>query len=475
MSFFQQFQKTNKTNDVKVKVVKRAIEQSSFPNSSPRRPTSQRHPIPLVKRRKLDAEDEPQRLPRKRATPQVTSLRALLDDDDDVETMAVASTTPDVEKREIIDLAAFNQEPLTIISASDITKGKYSVDYSPYFTNESKEEAEGLSVYLHFPVKASEEYIFVKPLKDDEFSPVEELVDMMDNAMKFLNLDALPEEDRSSLIHQMKRELRRENKDAFLVHLKQYNSTIDDARASKEIQSNIRKRQNIDSWLVHFLLGQVYARAVAPDVDSLRQYQAFSDTVYGELLAPFVTKVLRQVGLQSSSVFVDLGSGCGNVVAQAALEFGCESWGCEIMQRAATLASKQKTEIKERMRAWGIRLGEMHLLQNSFLESPEIASALKRADAVLVNNYAFSPVLNSRLLDLFLDLKEGCKIISLKTFTPLDHVIGPLNVESPQNLFSVHQYEYFSNSVSWTDAYGHYYISTKTSRLLQEYKDSLKV
>ena len=34
----------------------------------------------------------------------------------------------------------------------------------------------------------------------------------------------------------------------------------------------------------------------------------------------------------------------------------------------------------------------------------------------LVNNYAFTPALNDKLSLLFLDLKEGTKIISLKPF-----------------------------------------------------------
>ncbi|CAG8627027.1 7573_t:CDS:2, partial [Scutellospora calospora] len=45
------------------------------------------------------------------------------------------------------------------------------------------------------------------------------------------------------------------------------------------------------------------------------------------LLPDFVSEILRKTRLNHEQVFVDLGSGVGNVVLQAALEIGAESWG----------------------------------------------------------------------------------------------------------------------------------------------------
>ena len=87
----------------------------------------------------------------------------------------------------------------------------------------------------------------------------------------------------------------------------------------------------------------------------------------------------------------------------------------------------------------------------------------------MVNNYAFAPELNARLLDMFLELKDGCQIVSLKSFVPLDHQITERNADSPMNLLTVKEKEYFSGCVSWTNAPGRYYVSTVDRTKIQEW------
>jgi len=89
----------------------------------------------------------------------------------------------------------------------------------------------------------------------------------------------------------------------------------------------------------------------------------------------------------------------------------------------------------------------------------------------LVNNYAFDSSLNARLIDMFLDLKEGTQIISLKSFVPPNHVITPRNVDSPVNLLRVEEKEYFSGCVSWTNAPGRYYVATVDRSMLRAFLD----
>ena len=103
---------------------------------------------------------------------------------------------------------------------------------------------------------------------------------------------------------------------------------------------------------------------------------------------------------------VDLGSGVGNVVLQAALEIGCESWGCEMMPNACTLADLQQAEFKARCRLWGITPGKTRLVQGDFLTEQSIIEVLKRASprrcGVVDKNVEF-PVLQS-LLELDAEL-----------------------------------------------------------------------
>ncbi|RKF78938.1 Histone-lysine N-methyltransferase, H3 lysine-79 specific [Golovinomyces cichoracearum] len=245
-----------------------------------------------------------------------------------------------------------------------------------------------------------------------------------------------------------------------------YNSAIEKEISNGTFIRNLGSAHHIPLNMVEFILQQTYSRAVSPNVEILKKYVNGTDNVYGELLPPFVSKVLYESGLTSESVFVDLGSGVGNVVLQAALEFGCESWGCEILENVAALAESQKKEFDVRCQLWGIKSGSVHLEHGDFLENKKIHVAMQRADVILVNNQAFTPVLNQNLKDLFLDVKDGCRIISLKSFLPYGQQISTRNLWDPANLLDVTEAEYHSRSVSWTNAGGRYYIARKDEKRL---------
>ena len=155
----------------------------------------------------------------------------------------------------------------------------------------------------------------------------------------------------------------------------------------------------------------------------------------------------------------------GNVVLQAALEIGCESWGVEKMKNPAGLAVKQLEEFVPRCKRWAIKPGKATVIHGDFLQSPQIDEVLKRADVVLVNNQAFTPSLNGALTMKFMDLKDGCKIVSLRSFLPENWQMRERNLQDPRNLLTGNRRkEYFSESVSWTGVGGNYYMATKDTK-----------
>jgi [histone H3]-lysine79 N-trimethyltransferase len=252
--------------------------------------------------------------------------------------------------------------------------------------------------------------------------------------------------------------------------LEEYNTALLQLVKDGTISKVLDQQRVLHATLAERILNQAYSRTVSPNLKLLRKYQAGTDNVYGELLPRFVSTIIKKdLGLKSSDVFVDLGSGVGNVVLQAALEVGCESWGCEMMKEYCAVADLQHKEFIARCRLWGLHTGSIHLEKGDFLENSEIKSALRRADAVLVNNQVFTPSLNEALTNLFLDLKEGCKVVSLKSFVPADHKITARNVNSAYNVLSVEKKRYFSNCVSWTNEGGSYYISTKDSTRVESF------
>ncbi|KAI9148012.1 Histone-lysine N-methyltransferase, H3 lysine-79 specific [Paramyrothecium foliicola] len=247
----------------------------------------------------------------------------------------------------------------------------------------------------------------------------------------------------------------------FKAALREYNETLLALVEDGVIEKNLENKHELSRSLVAFILDQVYDRTVAPKVELLSKYENGTDYVYGELLHPFISKILvEQTKMTSDHVFVDLGSGVGNVVLQAALEIGCESWGCEMMENACNLADAQKKEFQARCMLWGVKPGRVHLERGDFRKNAGIHDALKRADVVLVNNKAFTSQLNDDLVRMFLDLKPGCKVISLKSFVADSKSSHNIN-DVGSTILDVEECTYPEGYVSWTNAGGEYFISTR--------------
>ncbi|TGZ83665.1 histone-lysine N-methyltransferase, H3 lysine-79 specific [Ascodesmis nigricans] len=333
-----------------------------------------------------------------------------------------------------------------------------------------------MHVGLHYPgIGSQEKFQLVSHSDPDEFDPIAEILTTMEKLSDHLCppdiSDQIHSETCGGIVYRMRRALKHGDTQKFLDNLKTYNSIVRQCRKDGTFKRRIAGMLQIPFPLVEHILQQSYARTVALEVEGLKDYQAFSNEVYGELLPKFTSKIFRETNLGPDKVFIDLGSGTGNVVLHAALETGCESWGCEKMSKPALLAFRQRDEFLARCRMWGVSHGPVHLEHDTFLENRNIAEAMKRADVLLVNNFAFEPDLNQKLLDMFLDLKEGAIIVSLKPFVPKDHVITERNKESPVGRLRMVEREYFSREVSWTDSAGKYYIQTVDGSMLREYEE----
>lgn len=277
-------------------------------------------------------------------------------------------------------------------------------------------------------------------------------------------------DDGHGLLRRLKRARDKRAGEDYVSLISEWNDTVTRIRKNGDISRTIDKTKRLDLKLIERILTQTYSRTVSPRVGLLRQYENGTDNIYGELLPKFVSDILnKDARLRSSDIFVDLGSGVGNVVLQAALEVGCESWGCEMMDNACELAALQEKEFKARCRLWGLAIGEIHLERGDFLNNAATLRILQKADVVLVNNQAFTPELNDRLTSHFLDLKEGCKVVSLKSFVPSGHKITSRNLNSAYNVLEVVEKRYYSACVSWTDAPGSYFVSTKDSSKLKAF------
>ena len=82
---------------------------------------------------------------------------------------------------------------------------------------------------------------------------------------------------------------------------------------------------------------------------------------------------------------------------------------------------------KKWMRWYGKKFGEYKLIRGDFLKK-EHRETITKSTIVFVNNFAFGPNVDHMLKEVFADLKDGAKIISSKSFCPLNFRITDRNL-----------------------------------------------
>ncbi|KAL7752345.1 Nucleosomal histone H3-Lys79 methylase [Sorochytrium milnesiophthora] len=330
---------------------------------------------------------------------------------------------------------------------------------------------------------------------DPEYDPVEDLIAtvraLVENALVVPPANVLSTftHEQTGIIRRLERARNRQNLLKFTRTIDEFNQELGKCRkegyvlgytkkrlnapdVSADIKAAIRNQINdfASPGLVAHILDQSYARTVAPHADKLTKYQPFSNEVYGEVNPIFVSMILNRVKLKPDQTFVDLGSGIGNVVLQMAAQSGCNAVGVEIQRIASELAQAQLNEYRARMRFFNKRHGNIALHHGDMLDHPDISSALlSRADVIFVNNYVFSPELNQGILQKFLDLKEGARVVSLKSFVPHEYKLSLRNVDNIASIFEVEAFEYPRGYVSWTDQGGTWYVQTVNRARVEEF------
>ncbi|TIA37774.1 DOT1-domain-containing protein [Aureobasidium pullulans] len=355
------------------------------------------------------------------------------------------------------------------VSGASLVAGDLAKSYKPVFPGSTP-----TAVKLQYPgLCIPEKFTLVKNGVQQDYQPLDDIRE----TIKFICQNYFPEnlaqkhlDDEHGFERRLLRAASKGCKEDYVSTIQDFNTMLVKAKRDGTISNELSTKHSLTLEWIQRILDQIYTRTVSPQVDSLKAYQNGTDNVYGELLPPLVSEMLNMAELKSDHVFVDLGSGVGNVCLQAALETGCESWGCEVMDNPCKLADLQAKEFPARARMWGLSVGKVHLLKGDFLANQKIGEVLKRADVVLVNNQAFSPDLNSKIMDRFLDLKDGCRIISLKPFKQEGYEISDRNQHDPRHLLvDERKLPFYSKCVSWTDAPGEYHIVRKSPERLKQF------
>lgn len=254
-----------------------------------------------------------------------------------------------------------------------------------------------------------------------------------------------------------------------------FNRAIDSVVALEKGTSLPAQRHNRypSRGLLKHILQQTYNQAVA-DPDKLNQYEPFSPEVYGETSYELVCQMIDQITITADDVFVDLGSGVGQVVLQVAAATPCGAcFGVEKAEVPSKYAESMDHHFRTWMRWYGKKFGEYKLIKGDFLLD-EHREKINGATIVFVNNFAFGPHVDHQLKERFADLKDGAKIVSSKSFCPLNFRITDRNLSDIGTIMHVSELSPLKGSVSWTGKPVSYYLHIIDRTKLERYFQRLK-
>eukprot|EP00057_Strongylocentrotus_purpuratus_P007426 XP_011661900.1 PREDICTED: histone-lysine N-methyltransferase, H3 lysine-79 specific isoform X1 [Strongylocentrotus purpuratus] len=262
--------------------------------------------------------------------------------------------------------------------------------------------------------------------------------------------------------------------ESMLTLCDKYNRTIDAIRQLWKVSScdsPISKRAT--PGLLKHIMQQTYAHAI-DDPDKLNCYEPFSPEVYGETSYDLVAQMLEHVKINEDDVFIDLGSGVGNVVLQVAAATSCKlAYGIEKADVPAHYSEGMQKEYKRWMKWYG-KEHSFFLLDHGDFLSDTMKEKIASSNIIFVNNFAFGPRVDHQLKERFANMKEGAKIVSSKAFCPLNFRITDRNLSDIGSIMDVVELSPLRGSVSWTGKPVSYFLHTIDRTLLEKYFQTLK-
>lgn len=240
------------------------------------------------------------------------------------------------------------------------------------------------------------------------------------------------------------------NYDMMKSFCDKFNKAIDGIKALEKGTSLPAHRYALPTRnMLRHIVQQVYNHSVI-EPEKLNQYEPFSPEVYGETSFDLVCQMVDQINISPDDIFVDLGSGVGQVVLQVAASTRAKiCFGIEKAETPARYAEGMDKMFRKWMKWFGKKCGDYQLIKGDFLVD-EHREKIMSASVVFVNNFAFGPNVDHQLKERFADLKDGAKIVSSKSFCPLNFRITDRNLSDIGTIMHVREMSPLRGSVSWT-------------------------
>ncbi|KHN84878.1 Histone-lysine N-methyltransferase, H3 lysine-79 specific [Toxocara canis] len=235
--------------------------------------------------------------------------------------------------------------------------------------------------------------------------------------------------------------------------------------------SEIWSAERADPSLLKHICARAYNRAV-DNVHLLNNhYKAFSSQTYGETSFERMQMIIEEIVPKERDVFVDLGSGVGQLVIHMAGGSRVKkAVGIEVATLPCKYAENLSAEFKKWMKWYGKKFRPFELLEGDFLSESFRDLITKEATIIFINNYAFTAMLENRIKrELLSELKDGTRIISTKPYGTPNRSITNRQLNDISAILDVYEMVECENACSWTSNYVPYYHHTINRAKLEKY------
>ncbi|KAI6178469.1 Histone-lysine N-methyltransferase, H3 lysine-79 specific [Aphelenchoides besseyi] len=225
------------------------------------------------------------------------------------------------------------------------------------------------------------------------------------------------------------------------------------------------------SKLLQRVINLCYNKAVDNEKALNKHYEAFSSQTYGETTFKRMELILDEIKPTSNDVFVDLGSGVGQLVAHVAGGSKVKAaYGIEIAALPANFAARLEEEFRKLMKFYGKTVRPFSLENADFLDKKYRDLITNQATIIFINNFAFQADLEAKIKTYLLqELKDGTKIISTKPYVPLNKTVNERHMNDISSIMDVYEMKKCPNPCSWTSADVPYYLHIVNQEKLEKY------
>ncbi|CCD69916.1 Histone-lysine N-methyltransferase, H3 lysine-79 specific [Caenorhabditis elegans] len=217
-----------------------------------------------------------------------------------------------------------------------------------------------------------------------------------------------------------------------------------------------------------------YECAVPRPADLNQHYKSFTSETYGETNPEQLISIIDELNIGPQDVFVDLGSGIGQLVCLTAAYAKCKkSVGIELSQVPSNFAQDLAGYFKKFMSHFGKNHGKFEHIQGDFLNPKFKQLICEEATVIFINNFAFDAALMLRInTELLQDLKHGTRIVTTKELGTNKKEITFRSTSDINAISHTTELKTTESAVSWTSSHVKFWLTTiDHTKLIKYYED----